>query len=185
MLGWQRELGFPQRYFFFGGGDADIQACDMWLGYCLRTPQRSKVPSYSTVEGCKSRNDFCSVAVNWKDLGQYRPWPNRGTVPTFAYSECWSGISVTLWWILGYRLYHFCYPHTYLGVFNRAVFWNVNGLVTKDSCTVTTKMLNLIIVQQDATYSVYYISVGSSTCFRCWHPSSGAGTAVITASGID
>ena len=26
---------------------------------------------------------------------------------------------------------------------------------------------NLIIIQQDATYSVYYISVGSSTCFRC------------------
>jgi len=38
---------------------------------------------------------------------------------------------------------------------------------------------NLIIVQQDATYSVYYISVGSSTCFECRHPSSGAGTAVI------
>jgi hypothetical protein len=34
-------------------------------------------------------------------------------------------------------------------------------------------------------YSVYYISVGSSTCFGCWHPSSGTGTAVITASGID
>jgi len=30
--------------------------------------------------------------------------------------------------------------------------------------------LNLITVQQDATYSVYYISVGSSTCFGCWHP---------------
>jgi len=44
---------------------------------------------------------------------------------------------------------------------------------------------NLIIFQQDATYSVYYISVGSSTCFGCWHPSSGAGTAVNTASGID
>jgi len=44
---------------------------------------------------------------------------------------------------------------------------------------------NLIIVQQDATYSVYYISVGSSICFGCWHPSSGAGTAVIIASGID
>ena len=27
--------------------------------------------------------------------------------------------------------------------------------------------LNLINVQQDAAYSVYYISVGSSTCFRC------------------
>ena len=31
-------------------------------------------------------------------------------------------------------------------------------------------------------YSVYYISVGSSTRFGCWHPSSGAGTTVITAS---
>jgi len=26
---------------------------------------------------------------------------------------------------------------------------------------------NLIIVQQDATYSVYHISVGSSKCFGC------------------
>jgi len=26
---------------------------------------------------------------------------------------------------------------------------------------------NLIIFQQDATYSVYYISVGSSTCVGC------------------
>jgi hypothetical protein len=26
---------------------------------------------------------------------------------------------------------------------------------------------NLVSVHQDATYSVYYISVGSSTCFRC------------------
>ena len=43
--------------------------------------------------------------------------------------------------------------------------------------------LNFIIVQQVATYSVYYISVGSSTCFGCWHTSSGAGTAVITSSG--
>jgi len=32
-------------------------------------------------------------------------------------------------------------------------------------------------------YSLYYISVGSSACFRCWQPSSEAGTAVITASG--
>jgi len=31
------------------------------------------------------------------------------------------------------------------------------------------------------TCSVYYISVGSSTCFGCWHPSSGARTTVITA----
>ena len=45
--------------------------------------------------------------------------------------------------------------------------------------------VNLITVQHDATYSVYYISVGSSTCFGCWHSSSGARTTVITASGID
>jgi len=45
--------------------------------------------------------------------------------------------------------------------------------------------LSLIIVQQDVTYSVYYISVGSSTCFGCCHPSSGAHTTVITASGIN
>ena len=47
------------------------------------------------------------------------------------------------------------------------------------------QQLNLITVQQDATYSVYYISVGSSACFGCRHPSSGARTIVITASGID
>ena len=44
---------------------------------------------------------------------------------------------------------------------------------------------NLMTVRQGATYSVYYISVGSSMCFGCWHPSSGARTTVITASGID
>ena len=46
-------------------------------------------------------------------------------------------------------------------------------------------VLNLIIVQQDAIFSVYYTSVGNCTCFGCWHPSSGARTTVITASGID
>ena len=44
---------------------------------------------------------------------------------------------------------------------------------------------NWITVQEDATYSVYYISVGSSTFFGCSHPSSGAPTTVIAASGID
>jgi len=44
---------------------------------------------------------------------------------------------------------------------------------------------NLITVQQDATYSVYYISVGSCTRFGFRHPSSGARTIVITVSGID
>jgi len=33
----------------------------------------------------------------------------------------------------------------------------IHGFVHRDS--------NLIIVQQDATFSVYYISVGGSTCF--------------------
>jgi len=53
----------------------------------------------------------------------------------------------------------------------------VHGSVHRES--------NLITVQQDATYSVYYISVSSCTCFGYWHPSSAAGTAVITATGID
>jgi len=48
-----------------------------------------------------------------------------------------------------------------------------------------TVNMYLITVQQDATYSVYYISVGSSKCFGCWHPSSEDRTTVITASGID
>jgi len=34
-------------------------------------------------------------------------------------------------------------------------------------------------------YSVYYVSVDSSTCYGCWHPSSGARTTVITAYGTD
>ena len=49
----------------------------------------------------------------------------------------------------------------------------------------TACILNLIIFQQDTTYAVYYISVDGSTCFGCWHPSSGARTTVSTASGID
>jgi len=50
---------------------------------------------------------------------------------------------------------------------------------------VKSELLYSITVQQDATYSVYYISLGSSTFFGCRHSSSGAGTAVITAAGID
>ena len=43
--------------------------------------------------------------------------------------------------------------------------------------------LNLKLSNKMRLYSVYYISVDSSTCFGCWHTSSGARTAVITASG--
>ena len=62
---------------------------------------------------------------------------------------------------------------------------NQNGTETKCTDIITMVEYNLIIVQQDATYSVYYISVGSSTCFGCWHPSLGDHIAVITASVID
>ena len=40
-----------------------------------------------------------------------------------------------------------------------ALIFYIHGSVHRES--------NLIIFQQDATYSVYYISVGSSTCFGC------------------
>jgi len=56
---------------------------------------------------------------------------------------------------------------------------------TRFLLNVDKYLWNLITVQQDATYSVYYISVGSSTCFGCRQPSSGARTTVITASGIE
>jgi len=58
-----------------------------------------------------------------------------------------------------------------------AVTFYIHGSVHLES--------NLIIFQQDATYSVYCISVGSCTCFEWWHPSSGARKIVITTSGID
>ena len=60
---------------------------------------------------------------------------------------------------------------------NIGLYIYIHGSVHRES--------NLITVQRDATYSVYYSSVGSSTCFGCWHPSSGARTTVITAAGID
>jgi len=53
------------------------------------------------------------------------------------------------------------------------------------SIKLILNFLNLITVQQDGTFSVYYISVDSATSFACRHPSSGARTTVITASGID
>ena len=64
-----------------------------------------------------------------------------------------------------------------LNLCNTSSFFYIHESVLRES--------KLIIVQQDATYSAYYIAVGSSTCFGCWHPSSGARTTVITASGID
>jgi len=51
-------------------------------------------------------------------------------------------------------------------------------------CPCIVKQIE-ILSKKMRLYSVYYISVGSCTCFGCWHTSSGAGTAVITASAID
>ena len=48
--------------------------------------------------------------------------------------------------------------------------FQVLGLQTTVTSTLTLKdwvLFYLIIIQQDVTYSVYYISVGSSTCFGC------------------
>ena len=42
---------------------------------------------------------------------------------------------------------------------NKSGNFLIHGTVHRES--------NLITVQQDATYSVYYIFVGSSTCFGC------------------
>jgi len=54
--------------------------------------------------------------------------------------------------------------------------WKNQNTVVADSKTKTTEFYkygsahresNLITAQQDVTYSIYYISVGSSTCFGC------------------
>ena len=73
-----------------------------------------------------------------------------------------------------------CSPREESDVRSSARTFNCSAETTR-----TETLLNLVTVQQDATYSVCYTSVGSSTCFGCWHPSSGARTTVITASGID
>jgi len=42
------------------------------------------------------------------------------------------------------------------------------SMASFDFCSSSnTFVLYLLIAQQDATYLVYYISVGSSTCFGC------------------
>jgi len=63
--------------------------------------------------------------------------------------------------------------------------WQESLAQTNKASQVNTFHKNLTIFQLDVTYSVYYITVGSSTCFRCWHPSSGARTTVNAASVID
>ena len=45
--------------------------------------------------------------------------------------------------------------------------FNIIHYVTILQKGVLVFKFNLITDQQDATYSVYYISVGSSTCFGC------------------
>jgi len=74
---------------------------------------------------------------------------------------------------LNFKFHYFFYKHSLIipNFYSQPVWLNT--------------VANLITVRHDTTYSVYYMSVGSSTCFGCWHPSSGAHTTVITASGID
>ena len=55
-------------------------------------------------------------------------------------------------------LYYFVL-RTFLRHSIKFFYIRVHGSVHRES--------NLTIVQQDATYSVYYITVGSSTCFWC------------------
>ena len=66
-------------------------------------------------------------------------------------------ITKSVWWRIYWWGEYNIESAAYLSVFY------IHGSVHRES--------NLITVQQDATYSVYYISVGSSTCFACWHPS--------------
>ena len=59
------------------------------------------------------------------------------------------------WWWTGKPVWNVS-----VGEINKLRNFYIRGSVPRGS--------NLITVQQDAAYSVYYISVGSSTCFGCW-----------------
>jgi len=56
---------------------------------------------------------------------------------------------------------HGAYAHSLLPalILNRNFAFYIHGSVHRES--------NLMTVQQDSAYSVYYFSVGSSTCFGC------------------
>ena len=86
-------------------------------------------------------------------------------------------LSIIVKWII--RIYIYIYTHTWV---HACIYIYIHGSMHIYIYILHGSMhheLNLIIVHQDATYSVYYISVGSSTCFGCRHPSSGAHTNVI------
>ena len=51
--------------------------------------------------------------------------------------------------------------------FEMFIYPSLSMWVELTSVLRTLAISNLITVQQDATYSVYYTSVGSSTCFGC------------------
>ena len=70
-------------------------------------------------------------------------------------------IKTHLWWSLCNRKSS-CYVK---------LAWNSWYPVThaiKADGGLNSQGFSLITVQQDVTYSVYYISIGSSTCFGCW-----------------
>ena len=49
----------------------------------------------------------------------------------------------------------------------RTNYYKIVKLLKSFKIIIVAPTSNLITVQQDAAYSVYYISVGSSTCFGC------------------
>ena len=78
-----------------------------------------------------------------------------------------------LQWIVTIKKTH---VHTYKPQFTELNNLQISKRTGRFSRQQTLWLVNVTIFQLDAIYSVYYISVGSSTCFGCWHPSSGACT---------
>jgi len=125
------------------------------------------------------RSDGCTHASDW--------WhQTRLSNVTRAQNSRLRGINLAVPCLsLSLSMLPFLFSVQYV-IFKEGIMIELLCRIAASPCiSVTRTTLNFIIVQQDATYSVYYISVGSSTCLGFWHPSSGARTAVITASGID
>ena len=105
----------------------------------------------------ESYRQWCVVVCDLESLKMRRPWPTGGYCKKKS--------------VYDYPQRSVVQPFDYI-----FLAFYVHGSVHRES--------NLKLSNKMWLYSVYYISVGSTTCLGCWHPSSGAGTAVITASGI-
>jgi len=111
---------------------------------------------------------WCVVVCDLETSRMMRPWPALGRSATGKKIH----IFIRVFFLI--RIY---WSHVLAVAFH---FYQTNSTWSKTIIGKIFVHLYLIIVQQDANYSVYYISARSSTCFGCWHPSSSYSSRLVT-----